>query len=113
MRTNLEEALWIPQEADYLAQFRLGLVNTCHIGEGGGWAFFFVQPGAAATDAKDSTSLVLHLAQTSHTHEPKVEQQEQGQCIQEQCQRRLPPWGLHQLSPYFDPLFLKQGQQTR
>src|SRR5437879_3695118 len=33
MRTGFEEALRIPQEVDDLAQFRLGLVNACHIGE--------------------------------------------------------------------------------
>src|SRR6266566_2680487 len=40
----------------------------------------------------------------------EVEQQEQGQRVQEQSQRRLPPGRLHNLRIDLDPLFLEQGQ---
>src|SRR6266568_5927771 len=77
MRSDLEEALWVTQEVDHLAQFHLGLINACHIGESGCWAFFAVQLGAATPNAKEPTSF-LHLAHTPPAHHAEVEQQEHG-----------------------------------
>src|SRR6266516_6745111 len=73
MRPDLAEALWVTQEVDHLAQFRLSLINACHIREGGCWAFFAVQLGPAAPDAKEPTSF-LHLAQAPQAHHAEVEQ---------------------------------------
>ena len=55
---------------------------------------------------------ILQLAHAPPAHDSEVEQQEQGQRVQEQCQCRLPPGGLHHLSAYYDPLALKQRKQV-
>src|SRR3989440_1271320 len=112
MRSELDVALRVTQEVDHLTQFRLGLINACHIPEGCLWTFFLVKLGTAASNAKESASLhILHLTHPPQAHHAEVEQQEQGQRVQEQSQRRLPPGRLHNLRIDLDPLFLEQGQQ--
>src|SRR5437879_1956396 len=57
MRSDLDVALRVTQEVDHLTQFRLGLINACHIREGCLWTFFLVELGTAAPNAKESASL--------------------------------------------------------
>ena len=76
MRPDGEEALRVAQEVDDLAQFELGLVDTCDIGKSGLWAFFRVEPGAAMPDPEEPSPLqVLHLAHTAPAHHAEVEQE--------------------------------------
>src|SRR5260370_25347244 len=97
MGSNGEVALRLAQEVDFLAQVGLGFVDSCHIGEGGGWTLLVVEFRAAATYTKDASCL-LRLPYAAHSHVAKVDQEQEGQSIEQDHQSRLPPGRLHRLS---------------
>src|SRR6266567_779580 len=110
MCPNGEVALRLAQEVDFLAQVGLGFVGSCNVSEGCGWTLFVVEFRTAAPDSKDASSL-LRLAQTAQRHVAKVDQEQDGEGIEQDRQRRLPPGNLHGLSGDLDAFFLEQGEQ--
>jgi hypothetical protein len=111
MCPNGQVALRLAQEVDFLAQVGLGFVGSGHVGEGSGGSLFVVEFRTAAPDAKDASPLLRPL-HTAQGHVAKVDQQQDGQGIEQDRQGRLPPGNLHWLSGDTYPLFLEQGEQV-
>src|SRR5258706_11079511 len=105
MAPNGGVAVWMAKEADPPAQVLFGFIAPRHIGEGRRWALFVVQFGTAAPHSKDASSL-LRLPHAAQEHVAKVDQQQDGESIEQYRQGRLPPGNLHGLSGDLDAVFL-------